>query len=183
VTRNIDVSISRPVPAAIIRNGIQEVFVNRLWRAKNHVRKVVLISPWITAVPGKNCAFTRMVSLLRSRRIPAYIFTRPPDSPSHAAAVAALRDCPTAELLYNNNIHAKIYACLAPTPRAFAILGSANLTANSLDLYEIGLLVLGVGPGASLVDDLSNFGLRYIRTRPESDVIQKIDPRALRNVL
>jgi len=181
VTREVELSLSQLVPAAVIRSGMQRVFLNRLRRAQKRVRSVVVISPWITAVTDGPCAFTSLVELLKARRIPGYFFTRPPESAAHRKAVGLLRTCPSAELLYNENIHAKVYACTAPSPFSFALLGSANLTANSLSLYEIGLLVLGVGPGAAIVDDLANFGLRHLRTRPESDVVKQIDSRSLRN--
>jgi hypothetical protein len=143
----------------------------------------VVISPWITATADTSCPFAALVHLIRSRRIPAYFFTRPPENSAHTKATEILRSCPTVELIYNDNIHAKIYACTGPSPHGFALLGSANLTANSLALYEIGLLIIGVGPGSSIVEDLANFGLRHLRTRPESDVVKKIDVRSLRNVI
>lgn len=183
MTREVDISLSRMVPAAVVRSGVQRVFVNRLKRAREHVRSVVVISPWITAVTDGPCAFSSLVEIIRSHRLPGYFFTRRPETSAHLRAVEILRTCPTAELLYNDNIHAKVYACTGPSPHAFALLGSANLTANSMNLYEIGLLVLGVGPGSAVVDDLANFGLRHLRTRPESDVIKKIDLRSVRNAV
>jgi hypothetical protein len=171
--REIDVSLSRLVPAAVIRSGVQRVFVNRLKRAKEHARHVVIVSPWITAVGGPSCPFSALVQVIQKWRGPAYFFTRPPESVEHLKATQLLRACPTVELVYNDNIHAKVYACTGPSPHGFALLGSANLTANSLNLYEIGLLIIGVGPGSSIVDELANFGLHHLRTRPESDVVKK----------
>jgi hypothetical protein len=52
-----------------------------------------------------------------------------------------------------------------------------------MELYEIGLLIIGVRAGSSIVEDLANFGIRHLRTRPESQVIKKIDFRRLRYVL
>lgn len=91
--------------------------------------------------------------------------------------------CPTAELIYNDNVHAKIYAAPAPSPYGFAVLGSANLTAGSTELYEIGLLVTGVGGGSAIVDDLAHFGVHHLRTRPESEVIKKMDMMSRRHGL
>jgi hypothetical protein len=180
---DIDISLCREVPAAVIRSGIQRVFVNRLKRANGHVRHVVVISPWITSAPDRVCPFMLLVQLIRSRRIPAYFFTRRPSNSAHTKAADLLRTCPTVELVYNDNVHAKIYACSGPSPHGFALLGSSNLTANSLTLYEIGLLIIGVGRGSSIVEDLANFGLHHLRTRPESEVIKKIDVRSLRHVI
>ena len=81
--------------------------------------------------------------------------------------------CETVELVYNAHLHAKVYACVAPHPYGFALLGSANLTRHSEQLYEVGLLVLAGGGGDEIVAELARFGLDYLRTRPESQVIKK----------
>lgn len=179
----IDISLTRHVPAAVIRSGIQRVFVNRLKRARNHVRHVVIISPWITAANLPSSPFSMLLKMIRSRRLAAYIITRRPRNSAHLEALERLKLCPTVELVYNDNVHAKIYAATGPSPHGFAVLGSANLTAASLELYEIGLLIIGVGPGSAIVKDLADFGLRHLRTRPETEVVKKIDARSLRNVI
>lgn len=183
MTRDLDIALCRDVPAAVIRSGVQRVFVNRLRRAKEHVRHVVVVSPWITATTDGPCPLSMLVQVIRSRCFPAYVFTRPPEAPAHLKAVEALRSCPTVELVYNVNVHAKIYASTGPSPYGFALLSSANLTANSSTQYEIGLLILGLGPGSAIVEDLANFGLHHLRTRPESEVIKRIDPRSVRHVI
>jgi hypothetical protein len=175
-----NIPLARNVRAAVIRSGIHRVFVNRIQRARDGIDRIVVISPWITPTGYGACPLSTLVSIIRTRSVPAFIFTRRPVKPDHLAAVQMLQACPTTEIIYNDNIHAKIYACVAAPPHSFALMGSANLTANSLLLYEIGLLILGVGPGSAIVDDLANFGLRYLRTRPESDVIKKIDYRGFR---
>lgn len=175
----VDISLCRPVPAAVIRSGIQRAFVNRLLRNRSQIRSIVVISPWITARSDAKCPFKSLVQLIRGRRLPAYILTRRPANPEHMKAIEMLMSCDTAEVVYNDNIHAKVYACLAAPPHGFALLGSANLTANSAMLYEIGLLVIGVGPGTAIVQDLADFGLKHLRTRPESEVIKKISTRRL----
>jgi hypothetical protein len=159
---------------------MHRVLVNRLRRARENIGRIVVISPWITTTGDGACPLSSLVEIIRIRRVPAYIFTRRPGNPDHLEAVAMLQSCPTTEIIYNDNIHAKIYACVAPPPHGFALMGSANLTANSLQLYEIGLLILGVGPGNTIVEDLGNFGLHYLRTRPESQVIKRIDYRETR---
>ena len=183
MTGAIDITMCREVPAAVIRSGVQRVFLNRLRRARNYVRRVVVISPWITAQDERSCPFSSLIQLIRSRSIATYVFTRSPSTAAHTEAAESLRSCPTVELIYNDNVHAKIYACLAPPPHAFALLGSANLTANSITLYEIGLLILGISAGSSIVADLGNFGLQHLRTRPESKVVKRIDVRSIRHAI
>lgn len=180
MNRAVDIGLCRNVPAAVIRSGLQRVFVNRLARAKGRIRHIVVISPWITTTGERTCPFNLLVQLIRSRRLPSYFVTRKPNTFEHNRSVEMLIASPTVELVYNENVHAKVFACVAPSPDGFALLGSANLTANSLSLYEIGLLVVGVGPGSKVVDDLANFGIQHLRARPESEVVKKIDVRSLR---
>jgi len=176
----LNVAPARNVRAAVIKSGVHRVFVNRLKRAGDKITRIVVVSPWISLADDRSCPLSFFVSIVNSARVPAYIFTRRPSRPEHLEAVEMLKACPTAEIVYNDNIHAKIYACVAPPPHGFALMASANLTANSLLLYEIGLLILGVGPGSAIVDELANFGHRYLRTRPESEVIKKIDYKGFR---
>jgi len=177
------ISLARTVPAAIVRSGIQRVFVNRLRRATGYVRHIVIVSPWITAGKERASPFSVLLKIIHSLRVPTYIITRRPQDAAHLAAIELLKGCPTVELVYNDNVHAKVYAACGPPPHGFAILGSANLTAGSLDNYEIGLLVVGVGAGSVIAEDLANFGIRHLRTRPESQVIKKMDFRKIRNAL
>jgi hypothetical protein len=176
----IEMSLARNVPTAVIRSGIQKVFVNRLRKERQHVRHIVVISPWITSSNSSSSPFKLLVKIIRSRNFPSYVITRRPQNYAHTEATEVLKSCPTVELIYNENVHAKIYAATGPSPHCFALLGSANLTAGSMELYEIGLFIIGVEAGSSIVEDLANFGIRHLRTRPESQVIKKIDFRRLR---
>jgi hypothetical protein len=178
-----NVSLVRTIQAAVVRSGIQRVFVSRLRRAKGHVRHVVVVSPWITSGAGNESVLNSLLQIIRSQRLVSYFITRRPQNSAHLEAVEKVKSCPTAELVYNDNVHAKIYAAPGPPPYGFALLGSANLTAGSLELYEIGLLIVGVGAGTAIVDDLANFGFRHLRTRPESEVVKKMQTRSLQNAI
>lgn len=178
-----NIALARTVRAAIVRSGIQRIFVNRLRRAAGHLRRLVIVSPWITAGKEADSPFAALRKTINSNRLPTYVVTRRPQDAAHLVAINLLSECPTVEIVYNDNVHAKIYAASGPSPHAFAILGSANLTAGSTDLYEIGLLVIGVGDGSVIVEDLANFGFYHLRTRPESEVIKKMNFRKTRNVL
>ena len=78
------------------------------------------------------------------------------------------------KIVLNENLHAKIYACLAPYPYGFALLCSANMTDASSQLYEVGLIVLSTGGGEGTVRELASYGLDFLRTRPESIVFKRI---------
>jgi len=170
----INISLSRTVRAAVIKSGLQRAFVNRVARARDHKPRLVIVSPWITSTGDANCSLAKLTQLITARRIPTFVFTRRPAKPEHLEAVQMFTPCKSVEIVYNDNIHAKIYACIAPPPYGFGIMGSANMTANSLSLYEIGLLVIGEGPGSAIVSDLANFGLQFLRTRPESKLAKRI---------
>lgn len=164
------VTAARTVRVSIIRNGIPRVFASRLRRAGGNVERIIIASPWITEESGG--AITSIAASIKRRETPTLVFTRPPDSATHFRALDTLLACPTVELVYNTNLHAKVYACVAPYPHGFAILGSANLTQHSEQLYEIGLLVLAGGGGDEIVRELAGFGLDYLRTRPESKLVR-----------
>ncbi len=172
------ISLSRLVPAAVIRSGLQRVFYYRVKRAAKHARCLVVASPWLSCLDGTPYSVAHLCRLLDRYHVKMYVFTRAPSNPEHQRAVEQLKRCEMVELVYNENLHAKIYVCVAEPAHGFAILGSANLTARSQRMYEVGLLVLAKGGGDRVVNDLASFGLDYLRTRPESVLVQRISYRS-----
>jgi len=167
----------RTVKAAVVRKSVQSVFSARLKRSKNEVQKIIIVSPWISYGDNKKGSLLNIVSVIDAYKIPTYVFTRQPQNVTHTQAMNTLISCPYVEIVYNNNLHAKLYICVAPYPYGFAIIGSANLTVGSQDLYEIGLLIMAQGGGEEIVKQLASFGLDYLRTRPDSRVIKKLSYR------
>jgi hypothetical protein len=151
------------------------VFNNRLKRAKGNVSHVILVSPWISPFEGESHSIERLVFYLNKYFIRTYVFMRPPATVGDHAVAAAFTQCPSAEIVVNPYLHAKVYACVGPTPHAFGIISSANFTETSAQLYELGMLVVGMGAGAKIVEQISDFALSYLRTRPESQVIKRIN--------
>ena len=168
-----EVSLARTVKTAVVRRGIQKTFVRRLIRAGADLRYVVIASPWLSTFEGRTYSMDRLARQIKILDVPCYVITRSPRTNEHLRAVELLQSCPAVELLYNENLHAKIYACVGPAPHGFAILGSANLTSSSLSLHEIGLIVMSGGGGDAVVKELAEFGVTYLRTRPESRVIKR----------
>ena len=167
----------RNVRAAVVKNSVHDVFANRLKRAAKFSKKVVIASPWISS-DGPGATASRTISdAIRRHQIPTYIFTRTPQRDTHRRALARFAACPSVEIVLNDSLHAKIYACLAPYPYGFALLGSANMTDGASQNYEVGLVVLASGGGERTVRELASFGLDYLRTRPESMVLKRISPR------
>ena len=172
-----DTGLVRTVKAAVVRRGLQNVFASRLERAKNKVQKIIIISPWITGAETETSPLRRICSIVRTGNIATYVFTRPPASIKETRALDVLKECPSVEIVYNTSLHAKLYICNAPYPFGFAILGSANFTLGSEELYEIGMIVLSAGGGEEIVRQFAAFGLDYLRTRPESNVVKRISCR------
>ena len=143
--------LARSVKAAVVRNSVQDVFAQRLKRSKEAARTLVIASPWITSEAPPVNALEIITGVINRYRIPTYIFTRTPRDLAHRRAVDTLCNCSSAEIVLNDNLHAKVYVCLAPSPYGFALLGSANLTDGSSRLYELGLLVLATGGGEETV--------------------------------
>jgi hypothetical protein len=164
----------REAKTAVVRNGIQHTFATRLKIARNAAQTLVIVSPWITTQNEKSGDLFSITNIITKFSIPTYVFSRSPQSSAEVLGLQMLMKCATVELVYNKHLHAKLYTCIAPYPYGFAVLGSANMTVNSDELYEIGLLILAAGGGEGIIRELANFGLDYMRTRPESQVIKKM---------
>ena len=158
----------------MVKNSFQDVFARRLRLARRSAKTLVIASPWISSEAPDAKALMTIIGVIKQYKIPTYIFTRTPQNSAHLHALEALGECSSVEIVLNDNLHAKIYACLAPYPYGFALIGSANLTDNSSHLYEVGLIVVAEGGGEAIVKELASFGLDYLRTRPESVVRKRI---------
>ena len=167
----------RSVRVSIIRGGMLRLFSRRLRRFGRHANELAQHTTCPLAYNSDNSTIEQISKTIEKWKIPTFVFTRPPDNVAHIKALEILKTCPNLELIYNSYLHAKVYACVAPYPYGFALLGSANLTHGSERLYEIGLLILSGGGGDEIVKELLDFGLTYLRTRPESQVIKKISHR------
>ncbi len=171
---NYDMSLMRTVKAAVVRKGIQYVFENRLRRAQYEAQKIIIASPWVTCSDMKAGPLVRITSIINKHQLPTYIVTRPPENSAEVKALNMLSQCQSTEIVYNPNLHAKLYICLAPYPYGFAMIGSANLTHKSEELHEIGLIVLAAGGGEEIVKQLASFIMDYLRTRPDSAVQKRL---------
>ena len=174
MTMKPQVSLARSVKAAVVKNNVHDVFASRLKRAGRFAKTVVIASPWITSEGAGANTLKTITSVVRRHKIATYVFTRAPQAQAHRRALDTLAECPSVEIILNESLHAKIYACLAPYPYGFALLGSANMTDGSTHMYEIGLIVSSAGGGEETVRELASFGLDYLRTRPESIVFKRI---------
>jgi hypothetical protein len=173
MNRSRGIGLVRTIRAGVIMGDIHGVFMSRLMSLGRDVKAVVIVSPWLSTFEDQPYSLASFAAHITRSGIPGYVFTRPPETREHIKATNLLRNCPSIELTYNPNLHAKIYACLGREPSEFAILGSANMTMSSSTLYEVGLIVLGVGGGDQVVKSLAGFGMDFLRTRPESVVAKR----------
>ena len=174
MAKRSNVSLVRNARVAVIRNNLQDAFARRLRRARKYARTLVIASPWISSDAPDGEALGTITDTIHRYNIPTYICTRTPQNPVHIRALNELGQCSTVEIVLNDDLHAKVYVCLAPYPHGFALLGSANLTHNSSNLYELGLIVISADGGEAIVKELASFGFEYLRTRPESVVSKRI---------
>lgn len=175
--RPSEIGLARTVKAAVVRNNLSSVFATRLKRAQKSARALVIASPWITGSAAGLQPLNTIAKAIQTHRIPTYVFTRSPQTQSHQDALQTLAACPSTEIVLNEQLHAKIYACLAPYPYGFALLGSANLTDGSKSMHEIGLMIMSGGSGETTIKELAAFGIDYLRTRPESAVLKRMSLR------
>jgi hypothetical protein len=165
-----------PRTTAQILRGDVLLEVMRQFEQARHVSKLVIVSPWIT--PWKQSpSFAWWLEEMRARRLRTTVITRSPQEESHFLALQALARIERVEVLCNDSIHAKIIACPAPFPWGFGVVGSANVTKNSLSLIEIALLILTREGGDHLVKELAEVGDAYLRAHLDSIPFQERDYR------
>ena len=113
--------------------------------------RLYIVSPWISDISA-NASMTldQIAQRVERDRATIYVVTRPPIEAWHERAVDRLAATGRANVAFVPHLHTKLYAAHT-NERAFAMLGSANFTQQSLDSRELGLLVSGVDGGRPLV--------------------------------
>ena len=117
--------------------------------------RLYIVSPWISDISA-NASMTldQIAKRLERDRATVYVVTRPPEEAWHERAVDRLAATGRANVAFVPHLHTRLYAAHT-NERAFAMLGSANFTQQSLDSRELGLLVSGVDGGRPLVRRLN----------------------------
>ncbi|MCZ7577051.1 MAG: hypothetical protein M5U18_08445 [Dehalococcoidia bacterium] len=159
---------AKPIQITLLRNRVIERFFGPvLAQAQSApILEVTLVTPWVTPWAGTHSSLERLLEMIRRRRIPVTLITRPPTLEMHRVAVEQFRAIPSAEVILLSDLHAKYYVCEMP-PVPFAMLGSANATQGSLSNYELGVMVRGSGSAETFVRNLQSLTneLRVIGTR------------------
>jgi phosphatidylserine/phosphatidylglycerophosphate/cardiolipin synthase-like enzyme len=136
-------------------------------------QRIYLISPWISSF-GDECGMTfpQFLKRLKDDDATAYVVTRPPEQAWHRSAVEDIALTGQANVALVPSLHTKLY--YADTAQgSFALLGSANLTAQSLHNREIGVLIRSVNAGRQLVRNLSHEAADIYRSQDRRLLTQR----------
>lgn len=120
-------------------------FVAAVTRTRSRVRRLTLVSPWISY--GDDRPLARLLWRAEHDEAAVVLVTRPATSESHAAAIAAVESSPRGSVFINERLHAKLYVCQEHGAPGFAVIGSANMTSASAQLDELAVVIRPIGPG------------------------------------
>lgn len=118
----------------LISDGSLTRFADVAFANKHRLRRVWIVSPWITATKDKCDPLAFLIEACRYRRCVVHVLTRPPKEAWHAKALQVLRANVNPVVLFDSQLHAKLYILECDGFR-YAMLGSPNLTsrANTLN--------------------------------------------------
>ncbi len=94
---------------------------------RHRIRKLWLITPWVTEAPGRYDFLSMIVEASAASRATVVVLTRPPRDAWHKKALHVLNANLRPTILYNPQLHAKLYILQCDGFR-YALLGSPNLT-------------------------------------------------------
>lgn len=97
---------------------------------KYRLRKIWLVSPWISTSDEKADPLSLLIEAYRVRRCTIRLLTRPPHNFWHIEAVRLLPQHTNCETMFSAHLHAKLYILECDGFR-YALLGSPNLTSRA----------------------------------------------------
>jgi hypothetical protein len=132
---------------------VVDLFLQTLQRSRAWQR-LYIVSPWISEFgEPATLTFDALLKRLVNHGTTAYVVTRPPTEPWHVRALERLEETGRANIALLPDLHVKLFTAHT-TDSTFALLGSANLTQQSLVNREIGVLVNSYGDGRQVVKEL-----------------------------
>lgn len=147
----------------IVDGGFSDFFDRFL--SATEVNELVVITPWISNHGTMRALIDAIASKIARETISTTIVVRnPAKEPVNFHAVRTLLRVPTVQLWFNDELHAKVYACHCD-PHGFAYVGSANLTGRGSTALEVGIMVEGKGAGVPIVDELARLGREDLLNR------------------
>ena len=161
-----EIVTSRPVQRFLLKFHLSDI----------PIQSLILISPFIGALEGTRVSLDDVCRKAVEKGIPTYVITRAPAEEFHQQAVDTLMNYDPVELRFNESLHAKLYVCLCQDEsQNFALLGSANLTRNSIEKnIEIAMMIYGRGRGREILRELSRWGLERLRTLNDTKLVKKM---------
>jgi phosphatidylserine/phosphatidylglycerophosphate/cardiolipin synthase-like enzyme len=112
---------------SLIADGSLSTLADVAFANKYRLRRMWLISPWISASYNKADPVCRLIEAYRERHCTIRLLTRPPRDCWHLDAIRTLRERTSCEVMYSAQLHAKLYILECDGFR-YGMLGSANLT-------------------------------------------------------
>lgn len=137
----------------LLTNRVTEHFFVKVIGEFRPISSLTIVAPWISKWESGPVSLDKLRQAIDSRRIRTLILTRPPDESWHRDALDGLSDSEHVSIFLIPNLHAKIFVCEA-VPMGFGLVGSANLTAQALRNYEVGVLFDGRGVLSPLLKEL-----------------------------
>jgi len=133
--------------AQIVNSKPVQSFFLRFYLTEFPIQSLILISPFVGTLEGSRMTLDSVCKKTLEKGIFTYVITRAPEDEYHQQAIDTLMRCDLVELRFNESLHAKLYVCLCQDdPQSFALLGSANLTRNSIEKnIEIAIMIYGRG--------------------------------------
>jgi hypothetical protein len=145
---------------------VLDLFLSALSRSPNW-RQVFIISPWISGIDSAALPTSTLLKKLSDDQATAYLVTRPPTDEWHESAISAFGDGGRTNVALLPDLHMKLFVAVT-TETTFAMLGSANFTAQSFANREIGVLVSATGEGAAVVRELKREAAQVYRSNARS---------------
>jgi phosphatidylserine/phosphatidylglycerophosphate/cardiolipin synthase-like enzyme len=162
--------------AEVVSSEPVQRFLLKFYLSDIPVENLILISPFFGTLEGMRVSLKDICEKAVEKSIPIYVITRAPEEDYHQQAINILKSYDLVELRFNTSLHAKLYICRCQDEsQSFALLGSANLTQNSVEKnIEIAIMIYGRGRGREILRELSRWGLERLRTLNETKLIKKI---------
>jgi phosphatidylserine/phosphatidylglycerophosphate/cardiolipin synthase-like enzyme len=115
----------------IITEGSLTTFADVAFANKYRLRRMWLVSPWMTIGESKVDPLSLIIEAVKYRSCVVQVLTRSPREGWHRQAIEILRATVNPILLYSPHLHAKLYILDCDGFR-YALLGSPNLTRRAL---------------------------------------------------
>ena len=153
-------SLRRP---EIIRHRIIDTFFRRVLNEHRPINTLTIVSPWISRWEVEHVGLERIRDMVDHRHVRTLILTRPPNQSWHSDALDMLNLSSFVTIHLIPHLHAKVFLCES-IPVPFGLVGSANLTSQSLQNVELGVLFEGRGDLSHLIRDLKTLAWQDLRS-------------------